>query len=208
MKRTLLAAPFLLLPLAAAAAPAPKDAPSRAAEKGCVWEKLGGPALGLEAWVQRCTFGSRKVDLFVRGNSVMIRYSDGGEPEPLIDVFELKPTETAEAGIARIFAERTIDKKLAAHCELKPYEGDDPAPAGAKRYTFLPDAVLKKEIDAQGEPDGVPDPPCGDWGDAPDGIQYFEAQPTGGARHVMFVRAGQDEPLFDEKTLRLLPPKP
>ena len=26
------------------------------------------------------------------------------------------------------------------------------------------------------------DPPCGDWGDAPDGIQYFEVQP--GARSV------------------------
>ena len=49
------------------------------------------------------------------------------------------------------------------------------------------------------------DPPCGDWGDAPDGIQYFEVHP--GARSVLFVRVGQDEPLFDEKTLRLIVPK-
>ncbi len=54
----------------------------------------------------------------------------------------------------------------------------------------------------------MPDPPCGDWGDSPDGIQYFEAQPSSGARKVLFVRVGQDQPLFDERTLRLLPEEP
>ena len=51
-------------------------------------------------------------------------------------------------------------------------------------------------------PDEVGDPQCGDFGDSPDGIQYFEVQP--GARKVLFVRVGQDIPLFDEQTLRLL----
>ena len=37
------------------------------------------------------------------------------------------------------------------------------------------------------------------------GVQYWEAQPSSGARKVLFVRVGQDIPLFDEKTLRLLP---
>ncbi|HYL05698.1 MAG TPA: hypothetical protein VE075_06640, partial [Thermoanaerobaculia bacterium] len=66
------------------------------------------------------------------------------------------------------------------------------------------DAAYAKELAAKHE-DGVPDPACGDWGDSPDGIQYFEAQPASGARKVLFVRLGQDEPLFDEATLRLLP---
>jgi hypothetical protein len=39
----------------------------------------------------------------------------------------------------------------------------------------------------------------------PDGIQYFEV-PAGEGRKVLFVRAGQDGPLFDEQTLRVLPP--
>jgi hypothetical protein len=38
----------------------------------------------------------------------------------------------------------------------------------------------------------------------PDGIQYFEV-PAGEGRRVLFVRVGQDEPLFDEQTLRVLP---
>ena len=60
--------------------------------------------------------------------------------------------------------------------------------------------IVSRPLDAKA--DQVGDPPSGDWGDAPDGIQYFEVQP--GARSVLFVRLGQDEPLFDEKTLRLI----
>lgn len=42
-------------------------------------------------------------------------------------------------------------------------------------------------------------------GEAPDGIQYWEAQPASGARKILFVRVGQDQPLYDEQTLKLLP---
>ena len=61
---------------------------------------------------------------------------------------------------------------------------------GAARYTFIPDKAYKKELDAKADPNEVGDPPCGDWGDAPDGIQYFEVQP--GSRSVLFVRVGQE----------------
>jgi hypothetical protein len=179
--------------------------PSRAAQKGCAWEKISDATLGLEAWVQRCDFGYRKINLFAKDRALMSQYSDGGDADPLIEVFDLTANETPQAGIKRIFAERTKDKTLIARCVLKPYKGD-PLPAGVKRFTFLPNAELQKELDKTNDPGDIPEPPCGDWGDAPDGIQYFEAQPASGAQRVMFVRAGQDEPLFDEKTLHLLPP--
>ncbi len=181
-----------------------QDRPSRPAEKGCVWEKVSNPALGFEAWVQRCNFGSRKIDLFIKGSSLFSRFSDGGEPDPVVDILALLPGETPEAGIKRIFAAHT-DQKLVKRCVLAPYKGD--SRQGAKRYTFVPDAAYQKELDKKSDPNEVGDPACGDWGDAPDGIQYFEAQPSSGARKVLFVRAGQDQPLFDEKTLRLLPGK-
>ncbi len=180
--------------------------PSRATQKGCAWEKLSDATLGLEAWVQRCDFGFRKIDLFVKQNTIMSRYSDGGDPYPVIEVIDLKVDETPETGIRRIFAEHTQDKTLVARCVLAPYRGDK-APKGVKRFAFVPNAAFQKELDAKASPDEVPDPPCGDWGDAPDGIQYFEAQPASGSRKVLFVRVGQDEPLFDEKTLHLLPPR-
>lgn len=188
---------LLVIALAATSASA-ADHPSRPPVKGCKWEKLSDASLGLDAWVQRCDFGFRKIDLFTKGSSLYIHYSDGGAPDPLIDVLPLLPGETAEAGIKRIFSSHT-SAKLAKRCVLAPYGGD--TRAGATRYTFVPNAAYKKELDAKADPNEVGDPPCGDWGEAPDGIQYFEVQP--GARRVLFVRVGQDEPLFDEKTLRL-----
>ena len=191
--------------LSTSPAAAKKDAPSRPAIAGCKWEKLSDASVGLAAWAQRCDFGFRKIDLFWKGNAIMIRYSDGGEPSALVEVFDLNAGEPIEAGIKRIFAEHTDDKTLVTQCVLAPYTAEKP-PAGVRRYTFVPNAALQKQLDAKADPNEVPDPPCGDWGDAPDGIQYFEAQPASGAHKVLFVRVGQDEPLFDEKTLRLLPP--
>ena len=182
-----------------------KDRPSRKAFKDCAWEKISDAAVGLEAWVMRCDYGFRKIDFVFENKSLAIRYSDGGgKPEPVIDVLDLKAGESYEAGLRRIFAERT-EKSVAARCVLAPYTDDKP-PSGVKRYTFVPNPAYQKELDATASPDEVPDPPCGDWGTAPDGIQYFEIHPAGTVRKVLFVRVGQDEPLFDEKTLKLLPP--
>ena len=179
------------------------SAPSRKAEKGCVWERRSDARVGLEAWVQRCDFGFRKIDFLFTGTSLASRYSDGGAPEPVVDVFQLEPDETPEAGVRRVFASRT-DQSLVARCVLKPYRGDKP-PAGVRRFTFVPNVAFQKELDAKAAPGDVPDPPCGEWGIAPDGIQYFEAHPASGVRRILFLRVGQDVPLFDEKTLHILP---
>ena len=177
--------------------------PSRVAEKGCTWEKFSDATLGLDAWVQRCNFGSRKIDFVTQKNSLAQHWSDSsGAPDPMVDVYELKPGETPEQGIRRLFDART-DGKLAAQCVLKPYHDTNKTPAGVKRYTFEPNAALAKAIKARADPNDVPDPPCGDWGFAPDGDQYWEAQPASGVAKVLFVRVGQDTPLFDEATLRL-----
>jgi hypothetical protein len=190
----------VLLPASARA-----SGPSRQPVKGCTWSKLSDSTLGLEAWVQRCDLGFRKIDFQVAKSSLLIRWSDGGgTSEPVVAVLDLEKGESPEAGIRRIFDLHT-DKKLAAHCVLRRYN-EGTVPPGAQRFTFVPDAAYQKVLDAKHE-DGVPDPPCGDWGVAPDGIQYFEAQPASGARKVLFVRVGQDEPLFDDATLRLLPPR-
>jgi hypothetical protein len=191
-------------PPAAASTPGPrKDAPSHAAFKGCAWEKASDAKLGFEAWVQRCDYGSRKIDFTFVGSSLAIRYSDGGAPEPLIDVYALAADETPEAGVKRVFAEHT-DKAIAARCELAPASGK--APPGVKRYTFVPDRAYAKELKKKADPNEVGDPPCGDFGDSPDGIQYFETQPASGVKKILFVRVGQDDPLFDDRTLRLVEP--
>ena len=193
--RPLLAA--LLLPLAALAA----DAPSRPAEKGCRWERRSDAELGLAAWVQRCDFGFRKIDFVAQEGSLAIRFSDGGAPDPVVDVFALRAGEKPAAGIARVFAERT-EKAVAARCAIAPWKEGTARP-GVSRFTFVPDAAYAKELARTARPDEVGDPPCGPFGAGPDGLQYFEAHE--GASRVLFVRYGQEAPLFDEQTLRLLP---
>ena len=189
-----------------AAAPAPTSKPSRKPLRGCRWEKLADAAAGLEVFAQRCDFGFRKVDFLLEKGALLIRYSDGGKPDPVVEILDLADGETIEAGIRRLFAERT-SRFLVSRCRLAPYKDGRP-PAGAKRYTFVPDAAYAEELRKKQDPNEVPPPPCGDWGAAPDGIQYWEAQPATGARRVLFVRVGQDTPLYDERTLRLLPAPP
>lgn len=195
---------FALITLAATAAAA-DDAPSRPPVERCAWERMSDAKLGLAAWVQRCDFGFRKIDFVVEKGALAQRFSDGGAPDPVIDVLDLEPGESPETGIQRIFTART-EKKVAVRYVRAPYGDGMKAPAGVARITFVPDAAYAKELKAREDPNEVGEPPCGPLGTAPDGIQYFEAQPASGARKVLFVRVGQDEPLFDEATLRLLPP--
>jgi len=200
------AALFAIIVLATSTAAAGKDAPSRAAPQGCVWEKLDDAKLGLSGWVQRCDYRGRKISIYAKDNALLQHYSDGGEDEKLIEVFDLQPGEKPEAAIQRVFAEHTPEKDLVARCLVKPYKGYESTPKGAKRYTVLPNAALKKELDKKTDPGDIPEPPCGDWGDMPDSVQYYEVQE--GADRIMIVRAGQDEPMFDARTMRLRPTSP
>ncbi len=182
----------------------PSDQPSRSPVKGCAWERFSDASVGLEAWIERCDFGFRKIELFGEGRALKIRYSDGGKPEPLVEVLDLEPGERIETGIRRLFDARTA-AALAKRCVIRKVPG---APSGSERFTFVPDAAYLNELKARANPNEVPEPACGEWGDSDDGISYFEAQPGRSTASVLFVRVGQDEPLFDEKTLRLLPARP
>lgn len=180
------------------------DRPSRAAVKGCAWEKLTDTQLGLDAWVQRCDYGFRRIDFVVKDKSLAVRFSDSGAPDPVIDVIDVNQKETPPAAIKRDFNART-DAAVARRCVLATYRGIAPRP-GVVRYTFVPGPAYRKALRRKAEPDEVGDPPCGERGEAPDGIQYYEVPLPKSARKVLFVRVGQDEPLFDEKTLRVIAP--
>ncbi|HEV7821655.1 MAG TPA: hypothetical protein VGO84_10785 [Burkholderiales bacterium] len=195
---------FALSWFAATAGAASHDRPSRPPVKGCKWEKFADPKLGLNAWVQRCDFGFRKIDFLTRGKSLAIRYSDAGDPDPVIDVIDVRKDELPLAAMKRHFVAHTA-AAIARRCVLAPYRGVAPRP-GVLRYAFVPDATYRQELRRKAKPDEVGDPPCGEWGDAPDGIQYYEAPANQGAHKILFVRVGQDEPLFDEKTLRVTMP--
>ncbi|RWO66255.1 MAG: hypothetical protein EOS17_23015 [Mesorhizobium sp.] len=191
-----------LLASATMSAMADEPAPSRSPIDKCVWERLSDKNIGLAAWAQRCDFGFRQIHFEFADNALAIKYSDGGAADPLVELFDIISGETAEAALRRLFLEKT-DKTVSARCVLTPYtQGTEPA--GVKRYSFSPDASYAEELKALADPNEIPEPPCGVWGEMPDGIQYFEV-PAGEGHSLLFVRIGQDEPLFDEQTLRVLP---
>ncbi len=207
MNRTTMFATVTALVLAAAAIPpamAQSSAePSRPAIDGCAWERLADAKVGLSAWVQRCDFDGRKFELKFQDNSVVLTSTDFPEANPVITVLDLGDGETAEQGLRRIYEEHT-DAAVAARCVAAPYTLTT-APKGIERFGFVPDATYQAELDKV-ITDGIPDPACGEWGDQPDGIAYFEIQPESKARKILYVQVGQDEPLFDEDTLLLTAP--
>jgi hypothetical protein len=203
--RAAIVAAMLLVTTTHAAGPAGK--PSHKAADHCAWEKFSDAALGLEAWVQRCDYGTSKSEFIADGTYLSQRYTDGTPLEHEVDVIDLRPGETPEAGIKRFFTENS-DKAVVPHCVLAPLPkgyGEIKTRADVKRYHFVAEAAYGKKMRARNDPGDIPDPLCGEWGDDADSLSYFEAQPASGARKVLFVNLGQDEPQFDYQTLRLLP---
>jgi hypothetical protein len=179
--------------------------PARPALKECKWVKVSNESVGLAAWVQECDYGFRKIDFVFQEKSLAIRYSDSGKPSPVIDVIDLLPYETVETGLRRFFFSRT-EKTVAKRCVLAAYPGGKPID-GTKRYSFVPNAEYRKELKAKANPNEIGEPPCGEWGDGPDGVQYFEVWTQSTVRKALFVREGQEEPLFDVITLQLIAPE-
>jgi hypothetical protein len=166
----------------------------------------------LEAWVQRCDYGFRKIDFVVEQNALKLRFVEveGNPPSesttyPVVEVIDLVGDETPETGLKRIFEART-DRAMAARCVLAPFdEGGTSRRKDVNRYRFVPNPEYEAELKKTQDPNDVPEPPCGDYGINYDGIAYFETQPHSGVRKLLYVNVGQDEPQFDEATLRLIP---
>ncbi|MBI3563777.1 MAG: hypothetical protein HY079_01115, partial [Elusimicrobia bacterium] len=51
----------------------------------------------------------------------------------------------------------------------------------------------------------IPDLPCGEYGMDFDSQSYFEYHAAENPKRFAMVFIGQDEPLFDEKSLKFLP---
>lgn len=192
----------LLLPNPACARP---DKPSRPAEAGCRWLQRVHAASGLAVWTERCLAGQNgMVEMVFQGNQLVERFADGAIVWPGIEILDLLPGETVEAGLQRIFNQRT-PQTLARRCKLVGNPGSAliayAPPAGAVLYTFIPDAAYQAELDAARN-DDVPEPPCGELGVLPDATAYLLGWPHGPVRKLLFVKIGQEQPMFDEKTLK------
>jgi hypothetical protein len=187
------------------AAAAPPQA-SRPADKGCVWKTLTSKQLGLEVKHQRCDFGYRIIDFVVLPGKPHLYQTmeDTGKKAvlyPVVTVYKMKRDEGPEEAIKRVaFSPLSLYKRK--HCLVVQrrlsYLG-----AAKAAYTLAPDKkYAEKALEAA---DGdIPEPPCGELGELADSLTYFEFHPTENPERFLFVSAGQDLPMFDETSLKLL----
>ncbi|WP_185975160.1 hypothetical protein [Mesorhizobium sp. WSM4310] len=161
---------------------------------------MGDKTIGLAAWAHRCDFGFRQIHFEFAGNALSIKYSDGGAADPLVEVFDIKSGETAEAAVQRLFLEKT-DKTVSARCVPAPYT-EGTMPAGVKRCTSSPDAAYAKELKRLPTPIRSRSHPAATGAGWPTASSISRCRRVRGGR-MLLVRVGQDEPLFDEQTLRV-----
>lgn len=194
----LLTSTLLLSPLAPAAELPAK--PARTNLTQCQWVKDSDAGIGLAAWTMTCQYDDRVIDHRLHDNGLWEHYSAGEKEQRLVEVIPRAKDEDDRKAITRHFLAHT-DTRIGPRCMIAP-SPEKSKRRGVTRYTFVPDAAYAKEVKKNSKPDEVGDPPCGDYGESPDGIAYYEAQAGSGA--VLFVVVGQDDPLFDQDTLTIL----
>lgn len=193
--------------LAAAAPSFSALQPSRPALNGCAWKTLSDKAVGLELLVQECDFGFRRTrfemspkDASLYEVAVDTAPRSKESREQVIVVLKKTPGEKIEAAIRRV-ASPLAPAPRRKRCRAVPAK-DVELPAGKKAYAYAPDDEEKLVEAAGGD---IPDLPCGEYGLDFDSQSYFEYHPAENPKRFALVFIGQDEPLFDEKSLKFLP---
>ena len=181
--------------------------PSRKPNEGCAWKRLSDRTVGLELFAQECDLGFRKIHFEMSPKDasvyeVMIDTAPGAKPsrEQLIIVYKKAPAERIEAAIKRVAAPLAPAPRRAL-CRAVPAKDTDLGP-GRKAYQYAP-VDEDKLVEAAGG--DIPDLPCGEYGLDFDSQSYFEYHPAENPKRFALVFIGQDEPLFDEKSLTFLP---
>ena len=125
---------------------------------------------------------------------------DGEDPQVVLQVFKKPADQPIDAILPELVKRGYV---LATECVFAPADTSyiPAAPAGQTFCEVVPTGARQATFDAAPD-DEVPDPPCGDYGMAPDGVQYFMTEAAHPDR-VVFVSLGQDGTLFDPATLTL-----
>ena len=163
----------------------------------CTWQWKEGGGLGL--WTETCTFPtgrwevvwSEQAAAFIlqvdgQAQQVVVQswpYSKDGGPEKLHDVL-------VHAG----------QLSKTASCKFVP-AAIRPAARTMAFFTLSPTDPNAMKPTSTGE---VPDPQCGSYGASTHGVRYFMTDLRWPDRAI-FVDEGQERPLFDPRSLTVLP---
>jgi hypothetical protein len=183
--------------------------PSRAPYPNCQWQPFVSRTAGLGMLVQQCTpplrvFSADESGVFATSTNAPAGGRSINPVGRIIEIYPKRPTQPITDAIAERFFP-ILPAQAQGRCEVQ--GGNRLRIAGPKEfYSLAPTAAY--QADAQRQAGSDPGAQvCGDHG-ITNAVTYFEYHPTEDPSRYLFVRVGQDAPLFDEHSLRLFPPRP
>ena len=199
MKQQVALLGLVLLGLAGMAWAGGATTASRPAEKGCRWQPFRSESLGISLLVQNCAGPISHYVYSVVGNRIeQHRPADDRIYgwSLLLEVHTKPAAQSIEDAIAEQYVAK-LPQEARRSCRVVPYpERRDTKP----RYTIEPTGAYAKKIYA--ELARYPrDFGCGAYGRGQSDV-YFEYHPAESLERYVLVNAGQDEPLFDQESIR------
>ena len=203
MKRNLLLGLVVVLLLLLTSYVWPIVSPSRQPYPGCHWKPFQSGMLGVRMLIQDC-LGADHYDFSIVNNEVA-RHRPSNDTiygsYTLVRVYE-KPAGQA---IEKALKEQFIDNLPSSRRATCTIENSGTPGSLSEHYFILPNDERVKEINNSAGTD-IPDySECGLTSD-PNSGTYFEYQPTRTTARFLYVVKGQDDPLFDEKSIELFTP--
>jgi hypothetical protein len=169
---------------------APADVPLVAA--GCRWEPVAGGGLAL--WTQACDLATGQWRVaWNPSNQAFVLQVDGRPQSVVVQSWALAGGQGPQSVVAALKAAGQLPTQ--SDCRLVPARVR-PLPPRLAGYV-LAAPVPVPAVTASGE---IPEPPCGPYGVSTHGVRYFAFDPQRPDR-VVFIDEGQDQPLFDARSL-------
>lgn len=209
MRRAPVLAGLLGAALAASGSAAAAGQPSRPPEHGygCTWQEFASAELGIRLLVQSCTDPRLHYE-FSNKDGWLEQHRPADDvtfnPPRLIRVLKKPADQPIEAAIAAQFVATLPDPIARASCKVRPFTNREVRGRGKQLFTLLPTGAYAKRI-ARELKETPRDFGCGEFG-AGQSTAYFEYHPEESRTRFLWVDTGQDEPLFDQDSIELIPP--
>ena len=196
---------ILLAELVLALGPVAAAETSRAPDPGCSWENFESSDLGVRLLVENCADPSMHYVFSVNGDWVeQHRPSDDrtfGSHE-MIRVLTKPADQPVEVAIRERFIARLAEKAARASCKVVPAKDTGVHGDGKILLEIVPSGAYERKIMRQLKKEPR-DFGCGDYGKGQANL-YFEYHPAESKTKYLWIDAGQDEPLFDQDSLKII----
>ena len=194
---------FLVLALLAGR-PALAAEPSRAPDQGCSWENFESASLGIRLLVENCSDPRMHYVFSAKGDWLeQHRPSDDTTfgNHQIIRVMTKPADQPIETAIRQQFIATLADKAARSSCKMAPAKNTGVRGPGKILLEIVPSGAYARMIarELKKEPR---DFGCGDYGKGQANL-YFEYHPAQSRTTYLWVDAGQDEPLFDQNSLKI-----